>query len=280
MPDLPAVFRETIFLCTVPSEGWPREFAIITACDPEGAVADQEDNERATEKLCIQLKALKVWHWPVTGASPNLAHHEHGFAARLSLEEARTLAEEYAQLGFFWVVGDEVILYSRDGQSGEVICSWAARLRFPPRIARFLATSVESRKDQLWEDAEGYGLWVRYEDAPDLKKAARDRAVRESIAGNTSDASRAAALRDGAKLTQKESEDWRLRWMQAQFIDNDADRIPGYALVRVNDLAGNRGCALLLRTGYSFTKIQTWVESAFPTIAAARDHMNRYGLTD
>lgn len=275
-----AAFREALFVCTIPDDGWPDEFAIITACNPQGRIVSNEGNVLATDKLREQLKLIPVWHWPVTGASSDLMHQELGFAAQMSFETARKQALDCAQLAFFWIARGKVELHSSDGFSSETIGSWSARLRFPENVARILAASAEAHKDRLWENSAQFGIWVRFSDTPDLERSASDPNVRQDIASCELDESRAAAILSGSALSQMELEAWRRRWMENQLLNNDADKIPGYALAEISDFVGNRGYALLLRTGYSFTRLRTWVEGAFPTVESAWDHMNRHGICD
>ena len=61
--------------------------------------------------------------------------------------------------------------------------------------------------------------------------------------------------------------------------DADADIIPGYSLVEVEDAHGNRGLALILCTGYSFSGLTISVKEIFDTKAAAMAYLKANGST-
>jgi hypothetical protein len=67
---------------------------------------------------------------------------------------------------------------------------------------------------------------------------------------------------------------WRNGWGDA-----DADVVPGYSLVEVTDSDGNRGIALFLGTGYSFSGLSIRVEEIFDTRAAAMAYLEENGST-
>ncbi|MBK7706481.1 MAG: hypothetical protein IPJ30_12055 [Acidobacteria bacterium] len=52
---------------------------------------------------------------------------------------------------------------------------------------------------------------------------------------------------------------------------------PIYLLAEVGDGDGNKGVALILRTGYAFTEIETWLEGVFATREEAMDWMLSQG---
>ena len=61
--------------------------------------------------------------------------------------------------------------------------------------------------------------------------------------------------------------------------DADADVIPGYSLDEVTDTEGNRGIALILCTGYSFSGLRIWVKEVFDTREAAMAYLEENGMT-
>jgi len=61
--------------------------------------------------------------------------------------------------------------------------------------------------------------------------------------------------------------------------DSDADVILGYSLVEVADAHGNRGIALILCTGYSFSGLTIWVKEIFDTKTAAMAYLKENGST-
>lgn len=132
--------------------------------------------------------------------------------------------------------------------------------------------------DTLWENADDHGLWIRKEDLPTIAEYKRSRA-REWFDGFVSEA-RLKQLQKGAQPTTAEIAAFQQRWVDRQFeTDGDADFIPGYAIVKIQSgmLAGT---ALILRTGYSFSRVRTWLEGLFSSQEEAEDYMRRGGWLD
>lgn len=135
-----------------------------------------------------------------------------------------------------------------------------------------LAAITADQLDDLWEDALDYGIWVRTVDLPyvDPSKLADSELIE--------DETRCDELRNGGEPTEAEQELFHEWWVESQLDgDEDADDIPGYALATVKDHNGNEGVALILRTGYSFSGINTWLEGFFGSREEAIQHMKNDG---
>lgn len=138
-----------------------------------------------------------------------------------------------------------------------------------------LAEYAENRIDELWDDyvsRKGCGIWVRHEDAPSVDT--------ETLldSGLIEKEERIAALEMGGNPTAAEVKAYQEWWSESQLEgEGDADKIPGYALAAVNDGDGHEGIALLLRTGYSFSRITTWLEGIFESNEEAIAWMRKGG---
>lgn len=85
-----------------------RQFAIITAYNPEGIVSSVAENIQRNK---ILERKLKPFSWQnIIGASPDLSHQEQSFALQSSQEQALTLALEFQQNAIYWVENEELWL--------------------------------------------------------------------------------------------------------------------------------------------------------------------------
>jgi hypothetical protein len=66
------------------------------------------------------------------------------------------------------------------------------------------------------------------------------------------------------------------KWLSG---DAEADVVPGYSPVEVMDTDGNRGTALILCTGYSFSGLSERIEEIFDARAAAMAYLEENGST-
>ena len=62
-------YRDVRFLVNSAAE-IPERFGIVTACNPNGAIASKEENRVATERLRSQLRTGGFQSFEVTGCSP------------------------------------------------------------------------------------------------------------------------------------------------------------------------------------------------------------------
>lgn len=93
--------------------GLDGSFAVLTAENPEGENAEDEDspreearaereNARRTRTLAAALDGAGVRWVPVTGTAPDGAYPERCAAVRMGRDEARRLAVAERQLALFW----------------------------------------------------------------------------------------------------------------------------------------------------------------------------------
>ncbi len=108
--SLPSEFLSTVFLLEDPPVSLPDHFAIITAWNPEGLIADDADNEVADRILKHELEDLGLAPFRATGCSPDLTHREPGWAVVLSKVEAIALGRRHRQLGVWLIRGGELVL--------------------------------------------------------------------------------------------------------------------------------------------------------------------------
>ena len=141
-----------------------------------------------------------------------------------------------------------------------------------PEAIASLTAVANKHIDDLWEEFVECGTWVTKEDLPEVDPGE----LAES--GLIEDEERCEALAEGAKPTKQEIKLFHDNWLESALQgEGDADVIPAYALSIVKDAQGNEGVALLLRTGYSFSEINTWLEGIYTTNEEAISHMEKGG---
>lgn len=101
---------------TPPPEGYPPEFWVITACDPNGEELDPQQNEERTARFEAELSSACLVHFPVTGYDPRPegTHREPGFGIVCDAREAMRLGRKWEQVAVFHVT---------DGEAWLVFCS-------------------------------------------------------------------------------------------------------------------------------------------------------------
>lgn len=122
----PSAFHPAYFQVRFRSDGpvthWPEHFAIITAYATTGEAWSEARNTEADQRLHDDLVALG--HRPIraTGYDPESGHAEPGWAAPLSLEEARALGLKYLQDAIFHVQDDTLSVWrcAPDGEFAEM----------------------------------------------------------------------------------------------------------------------------------------------------------------
>jgi hypothetical protein len=128
-PCLNPLYREAHFQVTKPSNGWPASFGIVTACNPYGNEATDEENERATERLRSELDAASIFFFEATGGSKDMTYQEKGFAITFAaLEEAIQCGKRHHQDAVFWIEDDKLLLVCCKCPRIENIDSWEKRV--------------------------------------------------------------------------------------------------------------------------------------------------------
>jgi hypothetical protein len=163
-------YRTTVFVVGQGSVDWTKDFAIVTAHNPDGKppVVEQEgasgkpedwitqEQQRLNQAAHLRLRSdllqlTKPWWTPsfflpacsfllrdgvaaVTGYSPDFIHHETGWAAHITLDEALHLGRTYRQEAIFWISAGQLHLVScAPNAIPEPLGPWSTRLRSFPQ---------------------------------------------------------------------------------------------------------------------------------------------------
>lgn len=122
------LYATALFQSALPPCGWPRAFAIVTACNPCGKTEDPAQNVEHDACLAARLQTLRCWHWRVIGGSPDFRHAEPGFAVELPLLDALAVGRGFEQEAIFWIEDDELSVIAADGEARQKLGSWRERL--------------------------------------------------------------------------------------------------------------------------------------------------------
>jgi len=122
MSDLSAAFLNAYFRAEEPSFGWPAEFTVITAYNPNGVVLDLATNLEADRVLKCELEMRQCFHFRVTGGSRDGKHEEPGWGImEFSATAAREICIAFQQLAYFHVRHGEIhLIDARNGEVGTV----------------------------------------------------------------------------------------------------------------------------------------------------------------
>lgn len=137
MDPLPAEFTQVYFRAEQPAGGWPRQFAIVTAHNPDGRITDPVANLAADEALCSALERQGLTHFRVTGGSRDGRHQEPGWGIVLTAPTiAQDLSVQFRQLAFFWIEEGRLALV--DARTGEKTdqAAWTERWLGPHGAAK------------------------------------------------------------------------------------------------------------------------------------------------
>jgi len=144
--------------------------------------------------------------------------------------------------------------------------------KLKPEAIKSLTAFAQNHLEELWDDFDKCGTWVRHSDLPEID------AWELAQSGLIENERRRKALEDGAEPFKKEIKLYRDWWLESALEgDGDADCIPAYGLSIVRDDRGNEGIALILRTGYSFSVLNTLLEGVFNSEKEALKHMRKGG---
>ena len=149
-------YQRTIFIAKeAPEGGWPRQFAVLTACNPCSS-GERKDDASATVRLRKRLSRRGHKRYRITGSSPDWNHQEVSFAAwNLSLDEAMEIGREFQQNAIFWVHEGRIEVASCENGERKFVGMWEERFR-------------------LWSDKPTCRIYVIRLD-PEVRKAKRFR---------------------------------------------------------------------------------------------------------
>ena len=108
----PAAYFTTRFHAATPPAQWPDAFAIVTAHNPGGEQRTPAENAAADRELRAELADGGCWFTRLTGFDPDSNHGEEGWAARLTVDEARRLGRAFRQLAVYYVENDVLTVHS------------------------------------------------------------------------------------------------------------------------------------------------------------------------
>jgi hypothetical protein len=129
MNPLPSEYTQVYFVGERPPNGWPRQFAIVTAYNPDGRSAEPVFNRAADQELMIALLDCGLPHFRVIGGSRDNRHQEPGWGISLETPRiAQELSVRFRQLAFFWVEQGRISLVdARTGEATEQDLLWSGR---------------------------------------------------------------------------------------------------------------------------------------------------------
>lgn len=96
-------FKQAVFRLEPLPTDWPADFAIITACDPDGVETAPERNHAADVALEGELRAAGYRSHRIAGGSADGAHQEPGWGVPIGLPGAVEYGRRYRQLAIFFV---------------------------------------------------------------------------------------------------------------------------------------------------------------------------------
>jgi hypothetical protein len=122
-------YLEALFVVKDEDVQWPREFWIITACNPY-SLGDSSGDDAADTRLRIALSRMGCWKFRIKGISPDWKHGEKSFAfTGLDRSEVLEMGREFQQNAVFHVKGDVLSVVACDGSRVTVAGSFRERIR-------------------------------------------------------------------------------------------------------------------------------------------------------
>ena len=118
-PEQRAQFSQAVFRLTPLPAGWPADFAIITAYDPDGLPTTAEQNLAADLALEADLRAAGYRLHRITGGSADGVHLEPGWGLPIGLPGAVEFGRRYRQVAVFAVRAGRLALVDCEDGSAE-----------------------------------------------------------------------------------------------------------------------------------------------------------------
>jgi hypothetical protein len=112
-------FKLAVFRFEPLPADWPADFAVITACDPDGLPATPEANLAADAALEAELRAAGYRLHRITGGSVDGVHLEPGWGVPIGLPGAVEFGRRYRQLAVFAVRAGRLALVDCEDGSAE-----------------------------------------------------------------------------------------------------------------------------------------------------------------
>ena len=113
------LFKQAVFRFEPLPAGWPADFAIITAYDPDGQPTAPERNLAADVALESELRSAGYRPHRITGGSADGVHLEPGWGVPIGLPGAVEFGRRYRQLAIFAVRAGRLALVDCEDGSAE-----------------------------------------------------------------------------------------------------------------------------------------------------------------
>jgi hypothetical protein len=135
---------------------------------------------------------------------------------------------------------------------------------------------TQENLDELYENTTGEAFpLISESDLPDIYDF-RDNCGYLEIEDKLT-AERYAELEGGVDPTPEELAIYQTHWREGlSGTEYDMDTIPTCGIAPFTTPDGRRNFALVCRTGYSFSEIETWLEGVFPSEAEAVAYIENY----
>ena len=118
-PEQRTQFSQAVFRFEPLPADWPADFAIITACDPDGLPTTAERNLAADVALEAELRAAGYRLHRITGGSVDGVHLEPGWGVPIGLPGAVEFGRRYRQVAVFAVRAGRLALVDCEDGSAE-----------------------------------------------------------------------------------------------------------------------------------------------------------------
>jgi hypothetical protein len=96
----------TVFIDAAPSNGFPENFAILTAFNPMDRILNQDVNTKRNQHLLDILKLQGHYSGTILGSSPDFSHQEPSFIAEVPKVKGLELGLQFNQRAIFWISKD------------------------------------------------------------------------------------------------------------------------------------------------------------------------------
>ncbi|MEN8680572.1 MAG: DUF3293 domain-containing protein [Akkermansiaceae bacterium] len=117
-------YHQTQFVTVLEGASAPNHFFIVTAHNPCGEIAPDQENIENNARLLEVIQASR-WHcFPVTGQCED--HAEAGFGIECSRSKAIALGKKFRQDAIYEICDDQVILVDcNETETDEIVGSWS-----------------------------------------------------------------------------------------------------------------------------------------------------------
>jgi len=132
-PRIRPEYFQTVFQTEMPASGWPRQFAVITAWNPEGKEQSQSANEHYHSLLDSHCSSSGIPFWKIAGCSRDLQHCEPGLGVETTLSNALSIGRLFGQEAIYWVKDGHLLLINCHSGEEVPLGSWESRLQNPQK---------------------------------------------------------------------------------------------------------------------------------------------------